>query len=200
MLEGKDDGVQSITHPDLPKAHVLTIFPEGKGSEEIVEKMTKAGIVDITDGFPAQNEQQVWEIIWNLFFEKGISRIPIIGVEETAAEKTYVKVYMFCQPGRKMQHRTLWEELGRPEDVIFTTSIENFSIDHVPVELPYLELPDITVVKDKRSRHRLYLRLGSGSDVSAFYKDHPLSKGFTQTGRETVKNIFNIGGIKTYGL
>lgn len=200
MDEKKDDGVQLIADPDVLEAHVLTISPEERNSKEIVRKMTEAGIVDITDGFPARDKQQMWDIIWDLFYKKGISRIPVIGVGQTAAEGASVKVYMFCQPGQKMQHWTLWEELGSPRNVSFTTSIEGFRIDDSPRTVAYLKLPDIDIGEHQESRHTLYLPFGPGSDVGAFYKNHPLLKQFTQEGKEIVKNIFDIEGIEAYGL
>jgi len=199
MGEEKDDGAQLITGLDVPKAQVVTISLEERDSKEIVKKMTEAGIVDITDGFPARDKQQMWDIIWDLFYEKEISRIPIIGVGQTTAEGANVKVYMFCHPGQKIQHWTLWEELGSPKNVSFTTSIEGW-IDDPPSTMAYLKLPDVTIEEYQEPRHTLYLPFGQGSDVAAFYRAHPLSKQFTRAGREIVKNIFDIEGVEAYGL
>ncbi len=158
------------------------IDPEGKDAVSIAAELIDARTIDISKGFPANDAQQIDKILQELLLSD-VSRMPIVATAEG--------VFASADPELN-QHLTLWERLGEPETVQFTTSLESFSSERPQIG-PFIELQNVD--RGYLGWGSIYIPVGKGTDLMALMPTHPVAKPFTKDGKVRLESIFDLPDV-----
>ncbi len=168
----------------IPSPTVFTpefINDPNNTAEMIAQELLNAPYVDVTEGFPARDPQQLLDILLHLM-RKGVSRIPFVGTgdpDDPASIRVYMLTNSKYQPP---MHNNLMDEMGSPVDAIFSTAIEGLDDDSPPTSSAALELN----IDGKVS----YITFKPGSETT------DIRIGFGNGGKDALQKVFAIPGVK----
>ncbi len=177
---------------------VPVVSHEGKTAAQIAEELIAGQFVEITDGFPVKDTQQLYDVMMRLL-SKEFVRMPVIGISSGQADPIQRVYTMF---DHHAQHKALWDKLGSPPEVNFTTAIGQVTVDIPSDGSPYLILPNVNInLIGGDTRFPAYIPLSTGSVFGLDYeRGHPLSNRFNNIGKMAMKKVFHIPGIEFEGF
>jgi hypothetical protein len=119
----------------------------------IYDLLTKFPYVEVTNGFPVNSAEELWDLFYNLLQKGHISRIPIIGMNDG-------RIFLRAS-SLKNDHQTLLDQLHQnfaysETTIAFTASLESF-VFIKPEGKNYLKL----VTSDGE----IFIPIGTCSDV-----------------------------------
>lgn len=163
------------------------------------ERLRQQGFVDITDGLPFKDQQDLFDFVLDSLTKQDIARFPIVALNSETGEHVYM--LLSDNKSRRQEHKTLLDLLGvafnKPDEVSnvsFTTSLEGF---HREMRAGYSNIELVVRrpgAKGNDPFETFYLPLGRGSDLSLASK----IALFTPNGREKMAEIFGTIGAKLY--
>lgn len=193
---------ETVTSSSLPEPATIdyTSPPvERKSMVEVANQLRAAGHYDITHGFPAANAQELFDLLYELLMDiqghaQPLFRMPIIGVRNN---EQGVSIFMLTNPDpqQKRDHATLMSRLGEPQNVAFTTSIEQMTmvVPDLKKAISLTVAPQTTDGSQTLPEREFFFVIGNGSDLSQL----PV---FTHEGEDLMRPLFTAAGAKTIGF
>jgi len=140
---------------------------------EKVSKLIRLGVVDISDGFPAQDGDEYFQLLIALL-RAGVSRMPIIGFK-SGSDLTTLTTLMLVS-NQVQEHKQLVGQAGIAEPAIaYTTSIEGIPSSYTNYTNVYAYY--LKIIAEEQER---YQKIGPGSD---YYRQSLNNQGIAELTR-----------------